>query len=57
MYELVKGDGDKFLVRGKTGEITLKRRLQSEDENNKFELVIEAKDKGRRFMLETDAIL
>ena len=51
VYNLVEGDREKFVVAGKTGEITLRHRLQTRDENNKFKLVIEASDKGRVYML------
>jgi len=51
VFDLVEGDREKFVVQGKTGEITLRRRLQTHDENNKFELVVEARDKGRVYML------
>ena len=51
VYDLVEGDKEKFTVEGKTGKITLRRKLQTRDENNKFELVVEARDKGRVYII------
>ena len=46
-YRLLSGDEGKFKIEEGSGEISVRRPLESTDQNREYMLIVEASDSGR----------
>ena len=46
----MEGGEGKFRINRKSGQVTLKRKLEREDQNKEYVLIIEAQDSGKKTM-------
>lgn len=45
-FDILSGDDGHFRINKRTGEMFVKNRFQSEDANQEFKVVVEARDQG-----------